>query len=89
MSSQLVCVVEKDFEFNFAVTEDVGVGGATSAVFGQKMFKHVVPVLAGKISGVQRDIKLWQTAAASSRSVLLRYSVPSSSSQFFINRPST
>ena len=51
-------IVEKDFEFDFAVAEDIRIGGAASAIFIKEMFKHVIPVVGCKVGGMQGDLKL-------------------------------
>ena len=78
------------FEFDFAVTQDVGIGRATGLIFLDEVFEHLVPVFRGKIDRFQFDAKFVGTAWASARSsIAVQYSVPSSSSQFFINKPVT
>ena len=49
---QLFRLFQERAEFNFTVAKNVGVGGATSLIFGKKIGKHPIHVLLGKIYGV-------------------------------------
>ena len=48
-------VIEKGFELDFAIAEDVRVRRASGFVLGQKVLEDVIPVLSGKVGGVQLD----------------------------------
>src|SRR5690606_8691823 len=48
-------VFQKHFELDFPVAEDIGVGGASGAVFSEEVGEHVVPVFGGEVGGVQLD----------------------------------
>ena len=48
-------VIEKCLELDLAVAKDVRVGRTSGFVFSQEMLEHVVPVLGGKVGGVQFD----------------------------------
>lgn len=83
-------IIEESLELDLAVAQDVRIRRAPGLVLGEKVFEYVVPVFGGEVGGMQLMPILSQTACASARSSLaVQYSVPSSSSQFFMNRPST
>ncbi len=48
-------IIEERLELDFPVAEDVRIGRAARLVFGEEVLEHVVPVLGGKIGGVQLD----------------------------------
>ena len=48
-------VFEKHLELDFPVAKDVRVGGATGPVLGEEVGEDVVPVVGGKIRGVESD----------------------------------
>ena len=50
------CGVVRHFgEFDFAVAEDVRVGGASGAVFGEEVAEDALVVFGDEVHGVQRD----------------------------------
>ena len=44
VSTKVQCIIKKSLEFYLSITQYVGVGRATSAVFLQKVLKYPVPV---------------------------------------------
>lgn len=52
VSAERLCVIEKGMEFDFLVAEYVWIGCSPGTVLIQKMLKHTVPVLTGKIDAV-------------------------------------
>ena len=48
-------VIEKGLELDLAVTEDIRIRRAPGLVFGQKVLEYVIPVLGGKVGGMQPD----------------------------------
>src|SRR5690606_25926215 len=51
-------VFEKGYELDFAVAQNIRVGRTSGFVFGQKVFKDVIPVFGGKVSVIQFNAEL-------------------------------
>src|SRR5690606_18876766 len=51
-------VFEIGFEFDFAVAQNIRIGRTSGFVFGQKVFKDVIPVFGGKVSLMQFNAEL-------------------------------
>src|SRR5690606_25533294 len=58
VGTEHLCVVEKDFELDFAVAQDVGIGRAPRFVFSEEMFEDIVPVFSREIGRMQFDAEL-------------------------------
>ena len=46
---------QKGFEFDFTVTQDVGVGCSACPVLTEKLLKDIFPVFSGKIAGMKQE----------------------------------
>jgi hypothetical protein len=91
VGAQVFCgEFEEGFKFDLFVAQNIRVRRAAGFVLFQEQFKHVVPVFCGKVNGVQFNAELIADGLRIGRSAAaVQYSSPSSSSQFFMNRPST
>jgi len=56
--AELVGVVEKNFKFYFSIAQNIWIWRAAGPVLIKKMLKYIVPVLAGKIGGMQVNVEL-------------------------------
>ena len=57
VGAKRLCILQKWSKLDFPVAKHVGVGGATAFVLLQKVTKHSVLVLFGKVDGVVRYAK--------------------------------
>jgi hypothetical protein len=83
-------VVEERLELDLGVAKHVRVRGAPGLVFAQEFGEDAVLVLGRKIDCLERMSMTSAAAAASMKSCRVeQYSSVSSSSQFFMKRPTT
>lgn len=82
--------LEEGFKFDLFIAQNIRVRRAAGFVLFQKSSKTLSQYSAAKLTVCSSMPSLSQTACASARSAAaVQYSSPSSSSQFFMNRPST
>jgi hypothetical protein len=56
--------VSHSLEKHLAITEHVGVGRSSGAVFLEEILEHLIAILPGEVSVVQRNIELFAHAAS-------------------------
>ena len=56
--TQHLGVLEKNFEFNLTIAQDVRIGGPAEAIFVEKVSKDIIPVLGGKIGFMELNAQL-------------------------------
>ena len=57
VGAQVGRIIEKGAEFNFSVTQNVGVWRASGLVLLEKVSKNAVPIFGSEISAVQRNVE--------------------------------
>ena len=50
-------MIQEGLKFYFPVTHNIGIRRAPGTILVQKVLEHIVPVLAGEINRVQRNIE--------------------------------
>ncbi len=82
--------LEEGFKFDLFIAQNIRVRRAAGFVLFREELKDVIPIFGGKVNGVQFNaqliadrLRIGKVGGGGA------YSSPSSSSQFFMNRPST